>query len=282
MRSGRAEVGAEDEEPYRLNAVFTADSQVGPRPRRSGLGGDSTRLTRPMASEPADGGEHSAVVAVSDVDGMGARAHLLLQRRLPPRHSGPQVPVGAGTARQSGVGGDLGRHRPADRAGACRPSKRPGTRRCCCSSSAPDMPRRRYHTFSYSPLRDDDGHVVGMLCVVSEDTQRVISERRMATLRDLGSDPSVIRTEAEMLVVRRPPAQPESARPAVHIDLPVRRRRRTPAWRVRAESRRAIPRLPRCSQPTAMRCGRSTNRRRGETVFGRSRPTPAFANLPDR
>ncbi|WP_185294127.1 SpoIIE family protein phosphatase [Mycolicibacterium litorale] len=56
-----------------------------------------------------------------------------------------------------------------------------------------------YHTFSYSPLRDDSGDVVGMLCVVSEDTERVIAERRMATLRDLGSDPSVVRTERQML-----------------------------------------------------------------------------------
>ena len=56
-----------------------------------------------------------------------------------------------------------------------------------------------YHTFSYSPLRDDDGGVVGFLCVVSEDTDRVIGERRMATLRDLGSDPSAIRTEQQML-----------------------------------------------------------------------------------
>ncbi|MGW5503332.1 SpoIIE family protein phosphatase [Streptomyces sp. SS52] len=56
-----------------------------------------------------------------------------------------------------------------------------------------------YHTFSYSPLRDDRGAVVGMLCVVSEDTERVIGERRMATLRDLGSDPSVVRTEEEWL-----------------------------------------------------------------------------------
>ncbi|MFF0120552.1 SpoIIE family protein phosphatase [Micromonospora arida] len=56
-----------------------------------------------------------------------------------------------------------------------------------------------YHTFSYSPLRDDDNVLVGMLCVVSEDTERVVGERRMATLRDLGSDPSVVRTEEEML-----------------------------------------------------------------------------------
>ncbi len=60
-------------------------------------------------------------------------------------------------------------------------------------------PEETYHTFSYSPLRNDAGTVVGMLCVVSEDTERVIGERRMATLRDLGSDPSVIRTEQETL-----------------------------------------------------------------------------------
>ena len=56
-----------------------------------------------------------------------------------------------------------------------------------------------YHTFSYSPLRDDDGVVAGLLCVVSEETARVIGERRMETLRDLGSDPLVVRTEGEML-----------------------------------------------------------------------------------
>ncbi|WP_123024275.1 SpoIIE family protein phosphatase [Mycolicibacterium stellerae] len=60
-------------------------------------------------------------------------------------------------------------------------------------------PEETYHTFSYSPLRDDGGHVVGMLCVVSEETERVLGERRMATLRDLGSDPSLIRTEKESL-----------------------------------------------------------------------------------
>jgi PAS domain S-box-containing protein len=56
-----------------------------------------------------------------------------------------------------------------------------------------------YHTFSYSPLRDDSDAVVGMLCVVSEETERVVAEHRMATLRDLGSDPAVVRTEQESL-----------------------------------------------------------------------------------
>ena len=55
-----------------------------------------------------------------------------------------------------------------------------------------------YHTFSYSPLTDDDDRIAGMLCVVSEDTERVIGERRMATLRDLGSGATTI-TESEVL-----------------------------------------------------------------------------------
>src|SRR4051812_31070618 len=44
-----------------------------------------------------------------------------------------------------------------------------------------------YHTFSYSPITDDAGQIAGMLCVVSEETARVISERRMATVRELGT-----------------------------------------------------------------------------------------------
>ncbi|MFC4036981.1 SpoIIE family protein phosphatase [Dactylosporangium siamense] len=52
-----------------------------------------------------------------------------------------------------------------------------------------------YHTFSYSPLTDDAGDIAGMLCVVSEDTDRVIGERRMATLRDLSADTEGADTE---------------------------------------------------------------------------------------
>ncbi len=48
-------------------------------------------------------------------------------------------------------------------------------------------PEETYHTFSYSPLTDDDGRIAGMLCVVSEDTERVIGDRRLATLRDVAS-----------------------------------------------------------------------------------------------
>ena len=47
-------------------------------------------------------------------------------------------------------------------------------------------PEESYHTFSYSPLADADGTVTGMLCVVSEDTERVIGERRLRVLSELG------------------------------------------------------------------------------------------------
>ncbi len=56
-----------------------------------------------------------------------------------------------------------------------------------------------YHTFSYSPLTDDDGAIVGMLCVVSEGTEQVVGERRMATLRELGSESATGRDDREYL-----------------------------------------------------------------------------------
>ena len=56
-----------------------------------------------------------------------------------------------------------------------------------------------YHTFSYSPLTDDDDAIAGMLCVVSEDTERVVGERRMATLRELGSESTTGRDDRAYL-----------------------------------------------------------------------------------
>ncbi|HYL71623.1 MAG TPA: ATP-binding protein, partial [Candidatus Dormibacteraeota bacterium] len=44
-----------------------------------------------------------------------------------------------------------------------------------------------YHTFSYSPVYDDVSRIAGMLCVVTEVTQRVINERQLHLLRDLAA-----------------------------------------------------------------------------------------------
>jgi signal transduction histidine kinase len=54
-----------------------------------------------------------------------------------------------------------------------------------------------YHTFSYSPLSEDDGTVAGHLCVVTEETDRVIGERRLKTLRSLAGELSKTITEEE-------------------------------------------------------------------------------------
>jgi PAS domain S-box-containing protein len=56
-----------------------------------------------------------------------------------------------------------------------------------------------YHTFSYSPVYDDDGEIAGILCVVAEETDRVIGERRIATLRDLNSVSTAAVDEHEFL-----------------------------------------------------------------------------------
>ena len=56
-----------------------------------------------------------------------------------------------------------------------------------------------FHTFSYSPIFDDRGSVNGMLCVVSEDTEDFIANRRMQTLRDLGSRRTSNLTVAEAI-----------------------------------------------------------------------------------
>lgn len=60
------------------------------------------------------------------------------------------------------------------------------------------FPEETYHTFSYSPLADDDGRIAGHLCVVTEETERVIGERRMALLRELASDLASTQTQEEV------------------------------------------------------------------------------------
>ncbi|MDA8449692.1 response regulator [Acidovorax sp. NCPPB 3859] len=56
-----------------------------------------------------------------------------------------------------------------------------------------------YHTFSYSPLLDDDGRVNGLFCAVSEETRRVISERRLAILHELGAAMSMGGTRQQVV-----------------------------------------------------------------------------------
>ena len=47
-----------------------------------------------------------------------------------------------------------------------------------------------YFTFSYSPVRDDDGGIGGVLVTCQETTVQVQSERQLLLLRDLGAQPT--------------------------------------------------------------------------------------------
>ena len=55
-----------------------------------------------------------------------------------------------------------------------------------------------YHTFWYSPIANDDGAIRGILCVVTEATERVISERRLALVRDAAAGIAATNTEPEL------------------------------------------------------------------------------------
>ena len=65
------------------------------------------------------------------------------------------------------------------------------------------FPEETYHTFSYSPLTDDEGRINGMLCVVTEETERLIGERRVETLRDVAAALAQHKTEDEVLAGAR-------------------------------------------------------------------------------
>jgi signal transduction histidine kinase len=56
------------------------------------------------------------------------------------------------------------------------------------------FPEETYHTFSYSPVCDDDSRIAGMLCVVTEVTERVIGERHLRLLRDLSARADAVET----------------------------------------------------------------------------------------
>jgi signal transduction histidine kinase/DNA-binding response OmpR family regulator len=58
-----------------------------------------------------------------------------------------------------------------------------------------------YFDVSYDPVRVESGAVGGVFCIVTETTERVVGERRMALLRDLASRNATARTQREACVL---------------------------------------------------------------------------------
>ncbi len=58
-----------------------------------------------------------------------------------------------------------------------------------------------YYTFSYSPVPNDDGTTGGILCANTDETQRIIGERRLSLLRELATrtwDANTVREAFEL------------------------------------------------------------------------------------
>ena len=55
-----------------------------------------------------------------------------------------------------------------------------------------------YFDVSYDPVRIEDGSVGGIFCIVSEQTGRVLGERRLRTLRELGTRTATAKSAAEV------------------------------------------------------------------------------------
>ena len=58
-----------------------------------------------------------------------------------------------------------------------------------------------YFDVSYDPVRDESGAVGGVFCIVTETTDRVVGERRMALLRDLAARNAAARTARDACVL---------------------------------------------------------------------------------
>ena len=57
-----------------------------------------------------------------------------------------------------------------------------------------------YYTFSYTPVAGDSGKTEGMICANSDDTERILSERQLKTLTELGKSLSDVKTSEHVYV----------------------------------------------------------------------------------
>ena len=63
------------------------------------------------------------------------------------------------------------------------------------------FPEETYFDVSYDPVRGESGGVEGVYCIVTETTERVIGERRMALLKELAERNATARTERDACIL---------------------------------------------------------------------------------
>ena len=141
--------------------------------------------------------------------GLGAGPHLLLQRRLRPDDPRAEASLALGrSAREvwAEIWDDIGPRAES----VVRTGQATWDEGLLLFLERRGFPEETYHTFSYSPVPDDRGGIGGMLCVVTEDTERTIGERRLRTLRELAARTSAEARSAEDAARRRPGRWPRT------------------------------------------------------------------------
>ena len=94
-------------------------------------------------------------------------------------------------------------------------------------------PEETYHTFSYSPAPGDaPGAIAGMFCVVVEETERVIGQRRIALLGDFAALLSQSKATENAFAALEALSDGRSPRHSVFADLPRRGRRKERSTRI--------------------------------------------------
>ena len=151
-----------------------------------------------MAAEPPHRRAHRADLAVLDVDDVGAGPHGLLQRRVPPRHARRRSTRGRSAGPRARCGRRSGRTSSPRIATVLADGTATWDEALQLFLERSGYREETYHTFSYSPLADDDGTTAGHLCVVAEVTEGVIGERRLATLRDLATEAAACDSERDL------------------------------------------------------------------------------------
>ena len=157
------------------------------RPR--GMGGHPTRRTLGMACRTRRRHPNGARLATAGHAVLGRRIRSDLQRRVP-AHSGQQAPGRVRPAGGAMLAGGLANPGTGPSQHSGRPSFR-AVRATIAVHRSARLSRETYWTYSYSPITDAGGRVLGVFGQTTDTgTAEILGERRLGTLRDLGDVPS--------------------------------------------------------------------------------------------
>ena len=175
----------------------------------------SKRRSAPrVAAEPEDVRSHHADVAAADLVWWGEELINLYNDAYKSIIGGKHPRRWAGRPRSCGA--KSGRYRPA-LGTAMRGNEGTYVEALLLIMERHGYPEETYYTFSYSPVPERRGGTGGIICANTDDTQRIIGERRLAILRELAARTVSMRVLARGL---RAAARARRTGPAFRAHLP--------------------------------------------------------------